>query len=134
MASTFMFAGGGHGSYIPYIVFWGFLSFPFVLFSEPTGLLFWVPPIVQLILIGIAAQKLIKMETQLKHYLALVLFHFFGVGIALTLYKASEFFPQVSTRYHAKASITAIFISIVYWVLLYIFTRKWKEEGVLSVR
>lgn len=108
---TIFFAAGGHGTYFPLAIFFGFFSIPFFISSNLHS--FALPLVFQILIYSLMFNFLLK-NKNLKYFFLLPIFHIFGI-LAATIFCIDEFhrlgvYESLAT-YHI-----AFLLIVIYWI------------------
>lgn len=123
LAVVFFFGGGGHGSYIPFTVFWAWSAIFFVI--TPNTLTFFLPPIAQTVIYGMIGLALGSQLTNIRKFIFFPALHLFGVIISTLFLQQSS----IHGWWLAISFIVSIFFCIGYWIAYFrLLNRVWKNE------
>ena len=109
-AITIFFAGGGHGTYVPFAIFYGWFSVPFFItledyfFAAPVVFFFITLIIFATLWFGVITKKLLWV---------IIVGHFAGAIIGIVVYTMDP--TDLSVWVEIIMDVIAIYVSYLFW-------------------
>lgn len=115
---TVFFAAGGHGTYVPFALFFGFFSIPFFISSNFYS--FILPIFLQILIYSLMFNFLLK-NKKLKYF---HLATFCAVGILFALFFCGDEINRLNVYESLIVYLSSLFLVVIYWMVYSVLLRK----------